>query len=48
MKELITYIERINIKTPSKDQLIKNLSGGNQQKVAIAKAMMTTPRSINT
>lgn len=31
------YIERINIKTPSTAQLIRNLSGGNQQKVIIAK-----------
>ena len=38
-----SYIERINIKTPSKDQLIRNLSGGNQQKVAIAKALMIHP-----
>lgn len=31
------YVEKINIKTPSVKQLIKNLSGGNQQKVVIAK-----------
>ena len=31
------YIERLRIKTPSVDQLIRNLSGGNQQKVVIAK-----------
>ncbi len=31
------YIEKITIKTPSINQLIKNLSGGNQQKVIIAK-----------
>ncbi len=31
------YIEKIAIKTPSINQLIKNLSGGNQQKVIIAK-----------
>ncbi len=31
------YIEKIAIKTPSIKQLIKNLSGGNQQKVIIAK-----------
>lgn len=38
-----SYIERIRIKTPSQDQLIRNLSGGNQQKIAIAKALMTHP-----
>jgi len=31
------YIDKINIKTPSTSQLIRNLSGGNQQKVIIAK-----------
>lgn len=38
-----SYIDRIRIKTPSMEQLIKNLSGGNQQKVAIAKALMIHP-----
>jgi len=33
------YIEAINIKTPSPRQRCKNLSGGNQQKVVIAKWM---------
>lgn len=31
------YIDKINVKTPSVNQLIRNLSGGNQQKVIIAK-----------
>jgi len=31
------YVKKLNIKTPSIDQLLKNLSGGNQQKVVIAK-----------
>lgn len=38
------FIQRFNIKTPSADQLIKNLSGGNQQKVAIAKGLMLNPK----
>ena len=29
-------VQSLNIKTPSIDQLVKNLSGGNQQKVVIA------------
>lgn len=39
-----SYISRFNIKTPGMAQIIKNLSGGNQQKVAIAKALMTEPK----
>ncbi len=31
------YVDTLKIKTPSVNQLIKNLSGGNQQKVVIAK-----------
>jgi len=31
------YVEKLNVKTPSLDQLVNNLSGGNQQKVVIAK-----------
>ncbi len=30
-------ITRLSIKTPSKDQLVKNLSGGNQQKIVVGK-----------
>jgi len=38
------YIERINIKTPSKSQLAINLSGGNQQKVVVAKWLASKSR----
>lgn len=31
------YVEKLNVKTPSLDQFVRNLSGGNQQKVVIAK-----------
>ncbi len=42
--EVKKFISKFNIKTPTMDQLIKNLSGGNQQKVAIVKALMTNPK----
>ncbi|MDD3142426.1 MAG: ATP-binding cassette domain-containing protein, partial [Lachnospiraceae bacterium] len=34
------YINKLNIKTPSTRQMVKNLSGGNQQKVVIAKWLL--------
>ncbi|MGE5631522.1 MAG: sugar ABC transporter ATP-binding protein [Caulobacteraceae bacterium] len=34
----------LKIKTPSNHQLIKNLSGGNQQKVAVGKWMLKSPK----
>ncbi len=38
------FIRLFNIKTPSMDQAIGLLSGGNQQKVAIARGLMTRPK----
>ena len=38
------YKERLNIKTPTLDKLVGELSGGNQQKVVIAKWLMMSPR----
>lgn len=37
------YIKKIKIKTPNRDQLIGKLSGGNQQKVILAKWLMLSP-----
>lgn len=37
------YIKKLEIKTPDADQLIKNLSGGNQQKVILARWLATEP-----
>jgi ribose transport system ATP-binding protein len=37
------YISNFRIKTNSSDTLVRNLSGGNQQKVAIAKGLDTNP-----
>ena len=38
------YIALLNISTPSADQPVKNLSGGNQQKVILARWLATNPR----
>ena len=37
------YIEKLAIQTPSSQQLIKKLSGGNQQKVLLARWMCVKP-----
>ena len=37
------YVERFSIKTPSLDTPVGNLSGGNQQKVALARWLATGP-----
>ena len=37
------YIERLGIKTPAMASLIQNLSGGNQQKVLLARWLLTDP-----
>lgn len=43
MQQAKDYRERLRIKTPFLDQLTSGLSGGNQQKVVIAKAMAAEP-----
>lgn len=40
------YIKRLKIKTPSPEQAICNLSGGNQQKVLLARWMCMNPKLI--
>ncbi|WP_073199297.1 sugar ABC transporter ATP-binding protein [Gracilibacillus kekensis] len=37
------YIKELSIKTPNKDQIVNNLSGGNQQKVLFSKWLATKP-----
>ncbi|NIZ19649.1 sugar ABC transporter ATP-binding protein [Entomospira culicis] len=38
------FIAQLHIKTPSRDKKVGELSGGNQQKVAIAKALLLKPK----
>ena len=38
------YIHKINIKTPNREQAIMNLSGGNQQKVLLARWLSMKPK----
>lgn len=42
-EEVDSYIDKLSIKTPGGEQKIKNLSGGNQQKVILAKWLMLNP-----
>jgi erythritol transport system ATP-binding protein len=38
------YVKELSIKLPGADTLISSLSGGNQQKVVVGKALLTTPK----
>jgi ABC-type sugar transport system ATPase subunit len=38
------YVDRLNIRTPSLEQRVLNLSGGNQQKVVLAKWLASNPK----
>uniref|UniRef100_UPI000E09F510 ATP-binding cassette domain-containing protein n=1 Tax=Vibrio cholerae TaxID=666 RepID=UPI000E09F510 len=41
---LVDLFFRTDVNAASREQIIGNLSGGNQQKVAIAKGLMTKPK----
>jgi rhamnose transport system ATP-binding protein len=43
-KAALSFISRLGVKTPSPETLAGNLSGGNQQKVALARWLMTDPK----
>ena len=38
------FVKRLRVQTPSMEQTVKNLSGGNQQKVVLAKWLMVNPK----
>src|SRR5690606_30370927 len=40
----LDYVKKLNVRTPHLEQEIQFLSGGNQQKVVIAKWLTTRPR----
>lgn len=40
------YIEKLKIKTPFRNQLVRNLSGGNQQKVVLARTLVNDSKLI--
>ena len=42
--EVKEMVQKLRVKTPSILQRVGNLSGGNQQKVCLAKALMTEPK----
>ncbi len=42
-KDVNKWIKRMNIKTPSINSIVESLSGGNQQKVVVAKWVNTNP-----
>ena len=44
MRSTAKMVDEVNIKVPALDSAVSTLSGGNQQKVAIAKWLLTEPR----
>jgi ribose transport system ATP-binding protein len=40
------FVQRLGVKTPSLDQAVRNLSGGNQQKVVLAKWLAAGPKAL--
>jgi len=43
IKEAERYRNDLNIRTPSINQIVRNLSGGNQQKVVVSKTLLADP-----
>ena len=46
LEEAKNWIQQLNIKTANPKNKVSTLSGGNQQKVVLAKALMTDPQII--
>lgn len=44
VKRAKKFVDEMSIRTPSIHQKVKNLSGGNQQKVSISKSLMKEPK----
>jgi putative multiple sugar transport system ATP-binding protein len=43
IREAERYVKELNIKTPSINTMAQNLSGGNQQKVVVGRALLSGP-----
>ncbi|MDQ7743839.1 sugar ABC transporter ATP-binding protein [Hydrogenophaga pseudoflava] len=43
-RDAITMAKRLRVKTPDMQEIIQNLSGGNQQKVLVARWLLTNPK----
>jgi len=43
IREAERYRKELNIRTPSINQIVRNLSGGNQQKVVVSKTLFANP-----
>lgn len=42
-QDSLDYVEKLNVKTPSIETKMQNLSGGNQQKALVARWLLTSP-----
>ncbi|MCF0229796.1 MAG: sugar ABC transporter ATP-binding protein [Parasporobacterium sp.] len=45
-EEADEFIEKLKIKTPTRNQLVRNLSGGNQQKVVLARTLVNESKLV--
>lgn len=45
-RQVSNYVDELKVKTPSLNQLVRNLSGGNQQKIVLSKWLLTQSRIV--